>query len=236
MLKIIRVITAFILVLILGFVIYKFNVFRFIETREYTTNFSQFVSLKSLDEYVVAELRTNESFHRESEKILWQGIPLGRAVADISLIASFKYFVKLRELKYEMQGDTLVVNAPSLYVSTPVPYDSATVKNNCNASTPLVDCKPTINILMSEVTGKLAEKGKAQMALVFDKAAKALADNLDVLAKNNEKVIFYKNIAVVFANEVGQSQRMFNYNKSLCGEGPCKLEIPFGNDRFLTIP
>ena len=87
MLKIIRVITAFILVLILGFVIYKFNVFRFIETREYTTNFSQFVSLKSLDEYVVAELRTNESFHRESEKILWQGIPLGRAVADISLIA-----------------------------------------------------------------------------------------------------------------------------------------------------
>ena len=208
----------------------------FIEAREYTTNFSQFVSLRGVDEYVVNELRTNENFHRESEKILWHDIPIGRAVADISLIASFKYFVKLRELKYEIEGDTLVVNVPSIYLSTPVAYDSATVKNNCNASTPFVDCKPTINILMSEVTGKLAEQGKAQMALVFDKAAKALADNLDMLAKNNEKVIFYKNIAVVFANEAGQSQRMFNYNKSLCGEGPCKLEIPFGNDRFLTIP
>ena len=65
MLKIIRVITAFILVLILGFVIYKFNVFRFIETREYTTNFSQFVSLRGVDEYVVNELRTNENFHRD---------------------------------------------------------------------------------------------------------------------------------------------------------------------------
>jgi hypothetical protein len=229
-------IKALILVLIIGVVIYKFNVFRFIETREYTTNFSQFVSLRGVDEYVVNELRTNENFHRESEKILWHDIPLGRAVADISLIASFKYFVKLRELKYEIEGDTLVVNVPSIYLSTPVAYDSATVKNNCNASTPFVDCKPTINILMSEVTGKLAEQGKAQMALVFDKAAKALAYNLDMLAKNNERAIFYKNIAVVFANEAGQSQRMFNYNKSLCGEGPCKLEIPFGNDRFLTIP
>jgi hypothetical protein len=68
MLKMIRGITAFILVLILGFVIYKFNVLRFIETREYTTNFSQFVSLRGVDEYVVNELRTNENFHRESEK------------------------------------------------------------------------------------------------------------------------------------------------------------------------
>ena len=41
-------IKALILVLIIGVVIYKFNVFRFIETREYTTNFSQFVSLRGL--------------------------------------------------------------------------------------------------------------------------------------------------------------------------------------------
>lgn len=61
-------IKALILVLIIGVVIYKFNVFRFIETREYTTNFSQFVSLRGVDEYVVNELRTNENFHRESEK------------------------------------------------------------------------------------------------------------------------------------------------------------------------
>jgi hypothetical protein len=145
-------IKALILVLIIGVVIYKIS---FIETREYTTNFSQFVSLRGVDEYVVNELRTNENFHRESEKILWHDIPIGRAVTDISLIASFKYFVKLRELKYEIESDTLVVNVPSLYLSTPVAYDSATVKNNCNASTPFVDCKSTINILMSEVTGKI---------------------------------------------------------------------------------
>ena len=61
-------IKALILVLIIGVVIYKIS---FIETREYTTNFSQFVSLRGVDEYVVNELRTNENFHRESEKILW---------------------------------------------------------------------------------------------------------------------------------------------------------------------
>ncbi|MEI6718900.1 MAG: hypothetical protein WCL41_10710, partial [Betaproteobacteria bacterium] len=56
-------IKALILVLIIGVVIYKIS---FIETREYTTNFSQFVSLRGVDEYVVNELRTNENFHRES--------------------------------------------------------------------------------------------------------------------------------------------------------------------------
>jgi len=73
-------IKALILVLLIGVVIYKIS---FIETREYTTNFSQFVSLRGVDEYVVNELRTNENFHRESEKILWHDIPIGRAVADI---------------------------------------------------------------------------------------------------------------------------------------------------------
>ena len=58
-------IKALILVLIIGVVIYKIS---FIEAREYTTNFSQFVSLRGVDEYVVNELRTNENFHRVSEK------------------------------------------------------------------------------------------------------------------------------------------------------------------------
>ncbi len=73
------------------------------------------------------------------------------------------------------------------------------------------------------------------MANVYDKSAKALADNFDSFAKHNNKEVFYKNIAVIFANEPSQSRRMFNYNKSFCGNEPCSVEIPFGNGRFLTI-
>ncbi len=88
---------------------------------------------------------------------------------------------------------------------------------------------------MRGVTSKLEAKGDLAMANVYEKAAKALADNFDSFAKLNNKDVFYKNIAVVFANEPSQSRRMFNYNKSFCGDQPCTLEVPFGNGRFLTI-
>ena len=74
-------IKALILVLIIGVVIYKIS---FIETREYTTNFSQFVSLRGVDEYVVNELRTNENFHRESEKYY------GTIFRSVELLLTFR--------------------------------------------------------------------------------------------------------------------------------------------------
>ncbi len=77
-------------------------------------------------------------------------------------------------------------------------------------------------------------KGNSNITNMYEKSAKALADHFDSF-KHNNKEVFYKNIAVIFANKPSQSRRMFNYNKSFCGNEPCSVEIPFGNGRFLTI-
>jgi hypothetical protein len=66
------------------------------------------------------------------------------------------------------------------------------------------------------------------MGVVYDKAAKALADNLNNYFDANGYGCNYKSIVVSFSSEGGQSQRQFNYNDSFCGKEPCSLELDLG--------
>jgi hypothetical protein len=235
MLSTLKVITALIFASIIIYFIYQYKNFHFLETDKYSSSFSQFISLKGTDEYVISELKTAEKFDDHwVKKIPHTGIVVARVDAEITMVASFKYYVKLGELKYTIENDTLVFNVPNLYLSKPVAYDSSTLQRKCD-SDGLATCKGTLDSLITGSTGKLEVKGNLEMANVYEKSAKALADNFDSFAKHNNKEVFYKNIAVIFANEPSQSRRMFNYNKSFCGNEPCALEIPFGNGRFLTI-
>jgi len=239
MLSALKWITALIFVAIIASTAYKINTFRLIETSQYLSNVSQLISLQGVDEYVIAELQTNEDFHKGlTKRVKIPGlfsISAAKLGADVSAVATYKYYVKLSEVKYGIEGDTLVLNVPALYLSVPVAFDSATLKTSCSSTSMFVKCKPLVNDLISDITGVLETKGKLNLSNVFEKAAKALADNFDSFAKNNEKDVFYKNIAVVFTNESATSRRLFNYNKSFCGNEPCKLELPLSDGRFLTI-
>ena len=235
MLSTLKVVTALIFASIIIYFIYQYKTFHFLETDKYSSSFSQFISLKGTDEYVISELKTAEKFEDHwVEKIPHTGIVVARVDAEISMVASFKYYVKLGELKYAIENDTLIFNVPNLYLSKPVAYDSSTVQRKCD-SDGLATCKGSLDRLMSGVTGNLEAKGNSKITNMYEISAKTLADNFDSFVKHNNKEVFYKNIAVIFANESSQSRRMFNYNKSFCGNEPCTVEIPFGNGRFLTI-
>jgi hypothetical protein len=235
MISALKAVTALIFASIIIYAIYQYKNFHFIETYKYSSSFSQFISLKGTDEYVISELKTAEKFDDHwVKKIHNTGIVVARVDAEISMVASFKYYVKLGELKYAIENDTLVFNVPNLYLSKPVAYDSSTVQRKCDADG-LATCKDTLDKLIAGTTEKLEVKGNLAMTNMYEKSAKALADNFNSFAKNNNKEVFYKNIAVIFANEPSQSRRMFNYNKSFCGNEPCAVEIPIGNGRFLTI-
>ncbi len=235
MISVLKAITAFIFASIIVYLIYQYKTFHFLETDRYSSSFSHFISLKGADEFVISELKSAEKFDEHwDKKIPNIGVVVAKVDAEISMVASFKYYVKLGELKYTIENDTLVFNVPNLYLSKPVAYDSSTIQIKCDADG-LASCDGSRDRLMRGVTSKLEAKGDLAMANVYEKAAKALADNFDSFAKLNNKDVFYKNIAVVFANEPSQSRRMFNYNKSFCGDQPCTLEVPFGNGRFLTI-
>jgi hypothetical protein len=215
----------------------KSNVHLF-DTRAYKPNFSRLSSLKGVDEYVVAESKNKEIFKRE------EGGDFIHTWVEIAEEAYYKYNVSLSNLKYDMEGDTLVFTVPKLNLSLPVATNSSTYKDSCKGKTgpftvkdsscKLPGFKGSLETLTVQKTSVLQKIGEGRKGTAYETAAKSLADNFNEFAKNNDKEIYYKNIAVVFADEPHQPRRIFNYNKNYCGKETCK-EVPFGNGRIITV-
>lgn len=217
----------------------KSNVHLF-DTRAYKPNFSGLSSLKGVDEYVVAESKNTEIFQGEKGG---KGSFI-RIWVEISEEAYYKYNVALSSLRYDMEGETLVFTVPKLNLSLPVATNSSTYKDKCRGKTgpftvkdsscKLPGFKEPLETLTVEKSSILQKRGEARKGTAYEIAAKTLADNFNEFAKNNDKEIYYKNIAVVFADEPHQPRRVFPYNKNYCGKETCK-EVSFGNGQILAV-
>lgn len=221
-------------IIFVGFTLLKDRVVS-INGDDYTARISQFVSLENTDEYVIATLKTSEyqtDIHCV-ETIFSQCI-LPTQV-EVNPDVFYKYFIKLSELRYSLLGDTLQLEIPGLYLSTPVAVDAASLEHRCNSLIPHFNCKATFNHLMDELSSMLNDKGIAQRESIREKAAKSLTDNIHTFLKNQDTRIGYKNISVSFNDESGSPEHFFKFNDSYCGPEQCKAEIVLGNNRRLIL-
>lgn len=202
---------------------------------DYTSSVARFVTLESNDEYVIASLKTTETYTRIHcvEKMFGKCILPTRV--EVNPDVFYKYFIKLSELKFALSGDTLNLEAPRLYLSTPVAIDAASIEQRCKSSIPYLNCKATFDSMMDELSNMLTEKGIAQTDSIYEKAAKSLADNINAFLKNQDSRIGYKNIAVTFNDKKGNSVHLFRYNDSYCGSEKCIAEMDLGNNRILIF-
>ena len=205
-----------------------------VSTQEMDKSFSQLISLKGADEYVIAQLDTNEDFSVEKFNHV-MGFPVGDTNAKLSLVANYKYYVKLAELTHHIQDGVVYIDVPKLYLSTPVAFEFSSVQESAAKFMFGVDEKALLDQLKSEASEKLRAKGQSQIGVVYDKAAKALADNFNNHFIKNGFGGNYKDIVVTFANEGSTSKRQFKYNESYCGEKPCRLELNLGKEFILKI-
>ena len=208
--------------------------FSLINTQEINKSFGQFVDIQGVDEYVIAKLVTHEEFIAEHYKTL-MGYPIGNTRAKLSLVANYQYHVKLRELKVNAENGTVVISAPRLYLSSPVPVELSTLKESTNRFLFGPDKDVVLEKLKQEASAQLAVKGKSKMNAIYDKAAKALADNFHAYFVSNGYGRHYKDIVVEFADEHSNSRRQFNYNPGFCGKAPCTLELDLGKGRIFTL-
>jgi hypothetical protein len=205
-----------------------------VNTQEVDKSFSQFISMNEADEYVIAQLETNENFSVEKFNHVL-GFPVGDTNAKLSLVANYKYYVKLAELKHHIEDGTVYIDVPKLYLSTPVAFEFSSVQESAAKFMFGVDEKALLDELKSEASGKLRVKGQSQVGVMYDKAAKALADNFNNHFIKNGFGGNYKDIVVTFAGEKSASKRQFNYNESYCGKKPCRLELNLGKAFFLKF-
>jgi hypothetical protein len=196
-----------------------------LDTKEQSEkNVSKFIQIKGVDELVVTEIQNNENFSDSSctgGRVWFTNWCMGRGNVNVSFDAHYKYHVKLGELKYTLEDDTLVFKVPDLYLSKPVGYDK--LATNCD-TTGIGSCSPVYEYLLPNVAGYLENKGILGLQNARENAAKSLADNFFEFAKNNNN-LFFKKISVIFVNENGKSSRDFNYSSGYCEGNPCKFDF-----------
>jgi hypothetical protein len=190
-------------------------------------SFSQFVEQNGADKYVIAELKTNETFTVTKIYNLVKDTN-----ATISLVAHYNYYIKLAELTYRIEDGIVFIHAARLYLLTPVAFDFDSVREKCDSLLGL-DCEELLVRLKQDMSTELISKGRLHMLSNYDTAAKSLADNLNGHFTKNGYGRYYKSIVVSFATEDSQSQRQFNYNDSFCDKAPCSLDIDVGKVREL---
>jgi hypothetical protein len=186
------------------------------------------------DEYVVVQLATNEEFSTEKYSTIL-GFPIGDTNAKLSLVAHYKYYAKLAELTHNIENGILYIHVPKLYLSTPVAFEFSSVREIQNESIFGPNGKILLDQLKKEVSGQLIYKGMSQINIVYDKAAKSLADNFNGYFISNGYGNYYKSIVVTISNEKSKSERQFNYNSSFCGKESCSFELDLGKGRTFTI-
>lgn len=162
-------------------------------------------------------------------------LPVGDTDVNLSLVAHYKYYIKLAELRHNIKNGIVYIHAPNLNLSTPVAFEFSTVQESQNESLFGPDGKKLIEQLKKDVSEKLINKGRLYIGAVYDKAAKALADNFNAYFIANGNGRYFKSIVVIFSNEKSQSERQFNYNNSYCGKEQCSLELDLGKGRILTF-
>ena len=160
-------------------------------------NITKFIQIKGMDELVITEITGNENYSDSActKYISTFGIGcVGRGSVNVVFDAHYKYYVKLDELKYTIEDDTLIFKVPDLYLSKPVGYDNQSVR--CD-TTIFGSCGEPYGELLPKIPKYLEEKGKLGLQNAYENAAKSLADNFFEFAKNNN-ALFFKKISVIF--------------------------------------
>ncbi len=191
---------------------FRNGTFSIFDSEDISQGFDTFVSLEGGDEYVIAKFSTKEELTRTQYNPIF-GLPVGDTQVTLSLVANYKYYVKLGELTQNLEGDTLFINAPELYLSTPVAFEFSSVREKGEVSAFGPDPQKMLNKLKRDASTELAFKGRLHTSIAYDKAAKALAENFNNYFKANGMQSYYKSIAVSFSSEKEQTIRRFLFSK-----------------------
>ena len=99
------------------------------------SNYSQFIEINPLDEFILAELVTQESFYKSDFQKIFGRLVVGESNATLSTVATFKYYSKLSETVLSFKDSAHIIEIPHLYLSLPVSSTlTACVSRACTLS------------------------------------------------------------------------------------------------------
>jgi hypothetical protein len=184
-----------------------------IRAHEATEIIGEFIAVNGSDEYIIATVNEAETIQRERHKeIFGQRVPGTKTIVNLNLKAAYKYYVKLRELSYTINGNEVLFNVPHLYLSKPVGFDSITY--DCDNGL-LGNCNKVYSQLMAQLPSDLEKIGESKFSTTYQTAAQALADNFHEFVVNNDKGLAVKTISVKFSSEDTNNNHVFHYSDNV---------------------
>ena len=202
---------------------------------EFEKTAGQYVQINQKDEWVIVEMVNNEIFTKEGFTYLFDDYLFGESKASISLVANYKYYIKLTELTHELNDRTLTIYAPKLYLSTPVAFDSSTLIEESARRWFGKNPQELLDQLINDISEKLIIKGKLQRRNVREKATRSIAENINSYFMNHGKSRFYNDILVVFKDDKNNVQPKYEFNTGFCGSRTCRFELEFLHGKTLVI-
>lgn len=218
-------------------IIIKFNdlSFTIYSNEQFDRSFSQVATINPVDEYIIAEQINGETFNKTEFTRLFDNYPIGDSEATLSLVATYKYYIRLSELTHELADRTLTLRVPKLYLSTPVAFSSTSVTESGQSRYLGRDPKALLTELRAGVSPALESKGRAQINNVRDKAAQSLADNINSYLTNNGLSNYYDEIIVRFEDDNRNAFPRFMFRDGFCGGVPCSFEFEYAEGKTLVI-
>jgi hypothetical protein len=127
---------------------------------------------------VASPLKTMELFSRADTRYAgWGKIYLGTSTSEIKVPASYRYHIKLSELKgLKMKDRTLVVEVEAIYPSLPVAFDTAGMEKRSEDGWFRFDSANIQAELERSITSELAKRSEQHLPVVRENARKDIED------------------------------------------------------------
>jgi hypothetical protein len=127
---------------------------------------------------VASPTTTMETFTKaDSRMAAWGKIYLGTTVTEIKVPASYRFHVKLSEMKdARVEGNVLIITAPNIQPSLPVAFDSTRVEKKSDSGWARFDGAEQLAEMEKNITAGLGERAVKQVEVVRETARKDIEE------------------------------------------------------------
>ncbi len=127
---------------------------------------------------VASPTTTMETFTKADSRLAaWGRIYLGTTVTEIKVPASYRFHVKLSEMKdAKLDGNVLIITAPEIRPSLPVAFDTAGVEKKSDSGWARFDGADQLAEMEKSISAGLGERAVKQVEVVREVARKDIEE------------------------------------------------------------
>jgi len=198
-----------------------------------TQSLSTFVSLQPANAYVITSLTNTETFEVLEHQWVLEDYPVGGTRVSVSLPATYHYYVKPEELGFRLQDRVLLVEAASLYLLTPVGFDTQQVSRWGEKHWFGRAVEVVLKEVEQSVSAQLEKRGRQHLPLARKQAHEALAMNIHRFLMQMGQSAFYDEIAISFLDNQSQDGKQ-EIRQSFRFEDGHHFRLPLGEDLIIV--